>query len=294
MSSFRVKKKLLQKSLKSHVAIIGLLTLSTLIFISNHLFFHYHGNQYIPSVAFGFSLYMLVFYICTYALDILKPCRVYFKDCLSLGSCVLIISLATNAIQFTPFSTIDEHLGRFELLPLTFIISWTKAHAYLFLLLTHFYNSLNIILVMVPLLLIMFQKKTALNSFYRFIMTSTFLGFIIYFFFPSCGPASFFPKNIFEYYQIDNSLKFYQIHHGEFPSTELGGLIAFPSFHVIWAYACVYPLRNYKWIKSVMYLWFSLISLSCIMLGWHYSLDILGSYFIITLSRKIIEQNQLS
>lgn len=293
MNSFKAKRKPLQKTLEGHLATVGLLFLSTLIFISNHLFFHYHGNQYIPSVAFGFSLYMLAFYSCTYAIDLIKPWRGYFQDGLSLGLCVLSISLATNAIQFTPFTTIDHLLGRFELLPLASIISWTKTQKFLFTSLTHIYNSLNILLVMVPLLLIFFQKKLQLSSFYRFIMTSTLMGFIIYFFFPSCGPASFFPKHLFEYYQIDNSIKFHQIHHGEFPTTELGGLIAFPSFHVIWAYACVYPLRNYKWINSIMYLWFSLICISCVMLGWHYSLDIVGSFFIITITRMLIEKHQI-
>ena len=146
-------------------------------------------------------------------------------------------------------------------------------------------------LVIVPIVLIIFQEKIELHAFYQFIMRSTVIGFLIYFFFPSCGPASFFPKEFFEYYQLDNSLKFQQIHHGLYPTTELGGLIAFPSFHVIWAYACVYPLEKRAWIQSMMYLWFIFICISCVMLGWHYSLDIVGSLGIIWLTRKIIPAN---
>lgn len=288
MNSFKARRNLLWKTLESHFSTVMLMAMSITIFIFNRVFFHYHGNQYIPSIAFRFTLYMVFFYMFTYGLPALTPWRSYFKDGLGLGLCVLSISFATNAVQLTPFQTIDHLLGRLEFLPLTTIIHWTKASSPLFAFLTQIYNSLNSMLIIVPILLIVFQKKIKLNAFYQFIMMSTIIGFFIYFFFPSCGPASFFPKEFFEYYQLDNDLKFQQIHQGLHPTTELGGLIAFPSFHVIWAYACVYPLDKHTWIQSLMYLWFILICISCVMLGWHYSWDIMGSLFIIGLTRKII------
>lgn len=291
MNALKIKRKTLQKHLNGHLATIGLLVLAALIFLNNILFFHYHGNQYIPSAAFDFTLYMLAFYLISFGFSPLKTWRTYFQDGLSIGCCVLCVSFATNAIQLTPFRTIDHLLGKWELLPLTEMIIWTKNHQLIYEILTQIYNSLNYLLICIPISFILLQKKPELKAFYQFIMLTTMIGFSIYFFFPSCGPASFFPKELFEYYQVDNTLKFWEIHHGQYPSTQLGGLIAFPSFHVIWAYACVYPFKKASFFKLFIFFWFMMIIVSCVMLGWHYSLDIIGSLLIILITKILLEKN---
>ena len=53
-------------------------------------------------------------------------------------------------------------------------------------------------------------------------------------FYPRCGSANIDPDSLFYTVQVENHLKFWQMHHGQTPSTINGGLITFPSFHVLW------------------------------------------------------------
>ena len=68
------------------------------------------------------------------------------------------------------------------------------------------------------------------------------------------------------------------------PTTNEGGLIALPSFHAIWAMLSVYLFK--EWPVAC----FSLLSInivlvaSCILLGWHYPLDILGAFVTLGVS----------
>jgi membrane-associated phospholipid phosphatase len=93
------------------------------------------------------------------------------------------------------------------------------------------------------------------------------------------GESLYFDQN-----QVSTGLKFNQIHHYISPTTREGGLISFPSFHVIiaWFSACL--TRCWPKIFIVLLVYNSCLALSCFLLGWHYFIDIIGSAVIIGLA----------
>jgi membrane-associated phospholipid phosphatase len=64
----------------------------------------------------------------------------------------------------------------------------------------------------------------------------------------------------------------------------LGGMICFPSFHVIWAILCVAALWGYRFLRIPVALLAAMIILSTVTTGWHYFIDVLGGVVIAALS----------
>jgi membrane-associated phospholipid phosphatase len=111
--------------------------------------------------------------------------------------------------------------------------------------------------------------------------SSLLIGFIVYYFFPTTAPASVLHSDYFIKEQLATGLKFTQIHQYIQPTTLDGGLIAFPSFHVIWAWLCLYLIRSWFVVFYVFLFINILLIFSCVMLGWHYFLDIILSFLIL-------------
>lgn len=273
----------------SLICVSWILGFSLIAIMINHFFFHYQGNDYIQ----GKMVYILTAYSCLYLLIChLIPQLNRFKtkciDLLYITFMFFILQIFTNAVQFTPFSSIDAQILSWEPLPLATIIAWTKQHPQIQAYLILIYASLTRYLLDFPFFILIFCSRESIHGWIKFVFISTCLGFTFYYFFPSCGPGSIIPnKALFFQSQLDNTLKFQQIHLGLLPTTDEGGLIAFPSFHVIWSWSIVRLLAH---INSKLYklglIWFVGICLSCVCLGWHYSIDILASLGLIYFVEK--------
>ena len=68
------------------------------------------------------------------------------------------------------------------------------------------------------------------------------------------------------------------------PWSQLGGIVCFPSFHVIWAIACVGALWGYRFLRIPVGLLAAMIICSTVTAGWHYFIDVLGGVTIAALS----------
>ena len=190
-------------------------------------------------------------------------------------------------MQLTPFSPIDSFLYQYEFFKLENVVNYFNHNHGIHDFFCVVYNSLIVLMYLLPIIFSIIQRRQEVHNFCRFILLSVSIGFTFYYFFPSCGPASIFDPHLFMKVQHDNHIKFWQIHHGIQPITLNGGLIAFPSFHVIWAWGCC---RLFKTVNIYLYylflIWFILICMSCFILGWHYSIDIMISLIIIFSLRK--------
>ncbi len=87
--------------------------------------------------------------------------------------------------------------------------------------------------------------------------------------------------------QRATGIKFTQIHAHTKPDTFKGGMIAFPSFHVIWAWLCAFLIRDWPIAFGLLFILNTVVMLSCVLLGWHYILDIFGSILVIILAHMI-------
>lgn len=273
----------------------GLILLSSfLIFSINYFVDQFPGNNYFPENALLIFLLLIFFNLglrlcfeknnklCHMGLELL-----YFLCVMSA------IALMTNAIQLTPFPVIDSHIVRFEErihINMISIIKWADLYPQFKSLLWVIYNSLPNQMSIIPLLVILTGRFHLLREYYFFLLCTTLLGFLFYYFFPTTAPASIFDHSLFTSEQIATGLKFQQIHQHINPTNNAGGLIALPSFHVIWALLCVNLIR--EWL--IPFILLSIINIlliaSCILLGWHYCTDIIGSFVVLLISYCLLKQ----
>ena len=260
----------------------------TLSFTLNHFFFKYHGNQFVAPDTLNLFIMLIYGYLCCFLFDNLRTHIDLVNDFALIFITLSLIALATNACQLTPYSNIDNFLGHHDIISQLNAMKWLKAHPLLSLVLKWVYNSLNSMIAFccVSFLLLRFRRIT--HDFCRYMLFTVAIGYTLYYFLPSCGPASILPSDFFLLEQHANHIKFHEIHQGLAPSTNDGGLIAFPSFHVLWAWGCVRCFYPFKRFFLILFAWFVGICLSCFFLGWHYALDIISSLFIIFITEKLL------
>ena len=200
------------------------------------IIFAYHYQKEVPRLAFITWSYVT-----------------YFLIYLSLGY------LATS-IQFTPFHPIDPtliHLDKLLHFDSVTALQWGCHFQLLHLLLELFYGLLPYQLLFLPYFLAFFPgQERSVKVFYLATLISTLIGGSIYYFFPTVAPAHYFHCHLFSLEEKNTYYKFYSLHHYLPIYSSDGGLIAFPSFHVIWALLITY---SYRHIKSLFYIFFLLI-----------------------------------
>lgn len=257
--------------------------------LANLTLFHFKPNTYVPP-NLEFMIFLSIMYpFSVIAIPHLSKFAKYHPDLCYITFYLCLITLMLNSCQLTPNATIDHILMKVEFLPLINYLKWVHQHSAISNALFLIYNSLQYLLFFVPVVAYFIGNRTFKNFVQYFILSSAF-GFTFYYCFPSCGPASVFSEQYFYNFQHANHIKFFEIHHGLPPSTIEGGLIAFPSFHVIWAWACTRIWIQYPKIFFSFFIWFLLICCSCVLLGWHYSIDVLGSIFFIFMIESFLKQ----
>ena len=272
-------------------AAIVLSFLSTIALSVNALVYQYPGNNYFPDYTSYIVLSLLLMYG-GFLLQFGPTSRLAatLKEVLYFFLVMSVLALATNAVQYTPFYTIDKQILAFEAslhIDLKAIMSWTHTKPVFKELLAFIYDTLPYQMCYFPLILIATKRLQYIREYYFLLLLSTMIGFFFYYFFPTTGPASIIKSNYFSTDQLATGLKFLQIHQYIQPNTLEGGMIALPSFHVIWAWFCLYLLRGWPVAFFIMLPINLLLIASCVLLGWHYPTDILGSFVVIFIAHGL-------
>ena len=272
-------------------AALILLLFSATAFAINAFFYQYPGNSYLPPFTTFIAVALLLVYTgACLQFGINSKIPQILKEVIYFFLLILIISIATNAVQYTPFKPIDQYLVYFEemfYIDFKAIITWTHANSNLKTIMGYIYNSLVQQMVFIPLLVIIAMRFRLMHEYYFLMLSSALIGFVFYYFFPTTGPASVIDSPYFYEVQKATGLKFHQIHNYIQPTTIEGGMIALPSFHIIWAWFCVYILKEWK-IAFFILLFFNIgLTASCVLLGWHYPVDIIGSVLVIIISHSL-------
>ncbi|GGI77179.1 membrane protein [Legionella impletisoli] len=259
--------------------------LSIIALLVNQLFYQYPGNTYINTNTIAVGI-ILIFCWTGSALQfgVHKKLTNIFKEVFFFYLVLVVISLASTAVQFTPFNPIDEHIMDFETalhINLEEIIAWTSQHPVFKEFLAYCYDTLSLQLAFLPLVIIVTGQTKRAREFYFQMIMSVVIGYIIYYFFPTTAPASVIESPNFYQAQLATGFKFYQIHNYIQPTTYEGGMIAFPSFHIIWAWYCQYLIRGWHLAFALLLPLNIMLAISCVLLGWHYPIDIVGSIIVI-------------
>jgi hypothetical protein len=208
------------------------------------------------------------------------------------------MTYATNAVQLTPFPLIDSYLISLEQsigFSLTKVMHWTYQQPWLSYLLVFSYGTLAMQMAFIPLLIMLViffepnRSRERLRRYYCLMLLTTLIGFSIYYFFPTAAPAAFLKSPHFTAEQYATGLKFMEIRHYIPPSTLKGGLIALPSHHTIWAILCLYLVYPYKTAFYLLLVNNCLLIVACVLLGWHYPIDIFAALLITWLSFILIK-----
>ena len=268
-----------------------LLLLSISLFVVNQWGNHYTGNNYFPPHSFFMAFNLLLIY-----LGLILQCGLQHRltICVKEIGCLFLITallaLATNAIQYTPFPTIDASIVAFENrlhIDLNAVLTWTHHKPIFKTILWILYDTLPYQMLCFPLLLIATNRIDTLREYYFLLLCSAMIGFSFYYLFPTTAPASLLSSDYFSAEQYATGLKFKEIHEHTQPSTQAGGLIAMPSFHVIWAWFCLYLLRSWPLAFKIMLPLNLLLMSACVLLGWHYVMDLIGGIMVICISHGL-------
>lgn len=260
---------------------------SGFVLIQNQLFYHFHGMDYFmfhlknhsKLILYSVGISLFIVWIYRHKLPIYQLWIEFLWFLLIYAS----IFLITYAAQFTPFEPIDTWLIHGENLmhiDVVSIVTWTQMHPVFKSLLEWCYGFLNIELFLVVLLMLLLEKWHRLRAYLFMMLLGAFIGFVIYYFFPTTGPASQLNSPFFTKEQYAVALKFIQIHSYQPNVTLAAGMVAFPSFHTICSLLLLYLVFELRKLFIILLPINSLIITSTILLGWHYLVDILCSFII--------------
>jgi hypothetical protein len=269
-----------------------ILFLSVIALLINHFIYQFPGNNFFPE---DMVLLTSIVIITNVGLILLfgKNSRASHSgiEFLYLFLIMSVVAFATNAVQLTPFPTIDSKIISLEEslgINMVSIMKWTHEHIYFKALLGLIYDSLPYQMSILPLIIIATGRFYLIKEYYFLLLITTLFGFGFYYFFPTSAPASIVNSPFFSSAQIATGLKFYQIHHHIIPATNEGGLIALPSFHTVWALLCVYLLREWLIACGLLLIINFLLIASCILLGWHYVIDIIGAIVLVVIGHYFL------
>lgn len=252
--------------------------LALLFFLINIAAFHYTGISYFPRESTPLICLALQFAYFDRIYSHVSPRTGFIiRSAAFYGLANIALAFFVSGLQFTPFPPIDAALQRWDQalhFDTAAVIAWTAAHPLLRRFLDLCYESTDVQVALAPLAAgFAFDRKRMRVYLYAFVY-AFLLGGLFYYLFPSSGPATVYQSPHFAYVQQLTSAKFFWVHHRLPVTTMWGGMIAFPSFHVMWAVITTYaalPYRKLFWGIAALNI---LVVLSTLLLGWHYLVDV--------------------
>lgn len=254
------------------------LAAAAVLFGVNAAFFHYTGISYFPRECWWMAFVALDLAVVGHFARERAPYAAFVSTSLAFYALIAaVMGVLTTGIQYTPFPRIDHALARADAAlgwDTVAVLEFVAARPRLRWFLNGCYNSTELQLVLAPLVAAWAHDKRRLRVLLYGTVYSSFAGSLFYYFFPSSGPAGVFTSEHFMQVQRLTHLKFEQVHTFQPVTTLLGGLIAFPSFHVAWSGLVTYAALPYRRLFLFACALNALVVASTVLLGWHYLVDV--------------------
>ena len=258
--------------------LVAALLTTAALFTTNSFRFHYTGISYFPREGWWLAFVALDFAIFGHWVKGKFPYASFVAVNLAFYALTAaVMGVLTTGIQYTPFPRIDPALARWDAAlgwNTIEVLRWIAERPALRSFLNFCYNTTEMQLVVAPFVAAYAHDKRRLRVFIYGIVYSSIVGSLIYYFFPSSGPAGIFESQDFLAVQRLTHLKYEQVHNFQPVTTLLGGLIAFPSFHVAWSVLATYAALPRKNIFIGLAVLNVLVISSTVLLGWHYLVDV--------------------
>lgn len=255
----------------------ALLTAGALLAL-NAAFFHYTGISYFPRECWWLAFVALDLAVFGQWVRERSPGASFAAVNLAFYALTAaVMGVLTTGIQYSPFPRIDPALARWDAIlgwDTVAVMHWLAMRPALRSFLIRCYDSTELQLALAPFVAALAHDRRRLRVFLYAIVYSSFIGSLVYYFFPSSGPAGVFDSPDFLAVQRLTHLKYEQVHNFQPVTTLLGGLIAFPSFHVAWSVLATYAALPRKKIFLALAVLNVLVIASTVLLGWHYLVDV--------------------
>ncbi len=182
-----------------------------------------------------------------------------------------------TAVQLTPFApidvwalSVDQAMGYSTLA----FLDWTNAHPAIREVFSIVYHALDVELAVAPLVLALLMERRMVSMLLSGVMFGSVIGFTIYYFFPTNGPAGVLGGSGFTVQEVDIVTQFRELHSGQPLTSAVPGLVSFPSFHVFWAIIITTAFWPRKWLFYPAAVLNAVVIVSTLALGWHYLIDV--------------------
>jgi len=244
----------------------------------NSVFFRYTGISYFPRECWWLAFVALDLAVFGHLVRARSPYASFVAVNLAFYALTAaVMGVLTTGIQYSPFPRIDHALARWDAFlgwDTVAVLRWVAERPSLRRFLNLCYNSTEIQLVIAPFIAAYAHDKRRLRVLLYGTVYSSIAGSLIYYFFPSSGPAGVFASEDFLAVQRLTHLKYEQVHNFQTVTTLLGGLIAFPSFHVAWSVLATYAALPNKHAFRFLAVLNVIVVSSTVLLGWHYLVDV--------------------
>lgn len=261
------------------------LIISMILFMVNAVDQNYRGPAFLGSYVLWLTPVMLLFFFASVCLCKKNTRLALFLETIwGLYIVAVLMAFFAMAVQLTPFPRHDVFFNQLDLaigfnqVP---FLDWTYHHPIIGQVLMTLYKSLPFQMVFGPLLLAMLGARRSLDILFKTFLLTMLIGFLIYYFFPSTDPAGAYQNKYFSPVMYNVVFRFDRIHHYLPVKYIGGGLIGFPSFHVIWAIALSAAFRQFKYLFYPLVICNFLIVLSTVLLGWHFLADVFGGIALV-------------
>ena len=254
------------------------LLIAAVLLTVNSLYFRYTGISYFPRECWWLAFVALDFAVFGHLVRHRSPYASFVAVNMAFYALTAaVMGVLTTGIQYSPFPRIDHALARWDAFlgwDTVAVLRWVAERPRLRTFLGWCYNSTELQLVLTPFVAAYAHDKKTLRAFLYGTVYASIVGSLIYYFFPSSGPAGVFESPDFLNVQRLTHLKYEQVHHFRPVTTLLGGLIAFPSFHVAWSVLATYAAKPRKYIFLALVVLNAVVIASTVLLGWHYLVDV--------------------
>ena len=276
---------------KSFWYAVFLFFFTSTVLILNQKIWHYPPVNYFTP---GIDILFFFLALCTLGLLLTQGTKsrltAFFAYLTTYHTILLLVLYFTLAIQLTPFQPIDKTLLKMDLAlhyPAAKILDFLWHHESIKSTLEYIYNFIGVELFFLPIYLIAFGHYYRMKQFFYFLLSTLSLGYVFYYFFPTMAPASVIASPYFSLDQFNTGLKFEQIHHHFQATSDLGGMISMPSFHILWALICQISTKDTKFLWYLLWPITIGIMVSCVVLGWHYLVDLFGSLIALAIAQYL-------
>lgn len=264
--------------------LLAALLTAAVLFAVNASFFRYTGISYFPRETWWLAFVALDFAVFGYWVRERSPYASFVSVNLAFYALTAaVMGVLTTGIQYTPFPRIDAALARWDAAigwDTVATLRWLAERPRFRSFMIFCYNTTELQLVLAPFIAAFAHDRERLRTYLYAVVYSSFIGSLFYYFFPSSGPAGVFESPHFMSVQRLTHLKYEQVHNFQPVTTLLGGLVAFPSFHVAWSVLVTYAAMSRKSLFAVLAVLNVMVITSTVLLGWHYLVDVPAGIFL--------------